>query len=169
MCLVHSCCRISFVCGGKFNSFLFISDTIAHRIMSLWDRFTIFQQLSIFFYLYPPLIYSSSFYLAGNPRHNVLFIYNFYCVSLKDMARIYPSTWVHAQSLRHVQLCEPVDCSPPDSTVHGISVAIMLEWVAISYSKGSSWPCDWTCILCLGRRFLYQCTTWEALKMWTFV
>ena len=120
MCLVHSCYRISFVCGGRFNSFLFISNTIVRRIMSLWDHFTLLKQLSIFFYLYPPLIYYSSFYLAGNPRHKVLFICNFYCVSLKVVACIYPSTWVHAQSLKRVQLCDPVDCSPPDSTVHGI-------------------------------------------------
>ena len=137
--------------------------------MSLWDHFTLLQQLSIFFYLYPPLIYSSSFYLGGNPRHNVLFMYNFYCVSLKDVAHIYPSTWVHAQSLRRVQL------SVYQTVVHQtplsmeFSVVRILEWVAISYSRGSSWPSDWTCISCFGRRFLYQCPTWKALKMWTFV
>ena len=38
----------------------------------------------------------------------------------------------------------PMDCGPPGSTVHGISQAGMLEWVAISFSKGSSWPRDWT-------------------------
>ena len=37
-------------------------------------------------------------------------------------------------------LCDPMDCSPPDSSVHGILQARILEWVAISFSKGSSWP-----------------------------
>ena len=35
-------------------------------------------------------------------------------------------------------LCDPVDCSPPGSSVHGILQARILEWVAISFSKGSS-------------------------------
>ena len=43
----------------------------------------------------------------------------------------------------------PLDCSLPDSSVHGILQARILEWVAISFSRGSSWPRDWTCILCL--------------------
>ena len=35
-------------------------------------------------------------------------------------------------------LCDPVDCSPSDSSVHGILQARILEWVAISFSRGSS-------------------------------
>ena len=35
-------------------------------------------------------------------------------------------------------LCDPMDCSPPGSSVHGISQARMLEWVVISFSRGSS-------------------------------
>ena len=41
-------------------------------------------------------------------------------------------------------LCDPMDCSPPGSSVHGILQARILEWVAISFSRGSSWPRDWT-------------------------
>ena len=53
------------------------------------------------------------------------------------------------QTLSHVLLfCNPMECSPPGSSVHGISQARMLEWVAISYSRGSSWPKDQTLILC---------------------
>ena len=43
-------------------------------------------------------------------------------------------------------LCNPMDCSPPDSSVHGILQARKLEWVAISFTKGSSQPRDWTCV-----------------------
>ena len=39
-----------------------------------------------------------------------------------------------------------MDCSPP---VHEISQARILEWVAISFSRGSSWPRDWTQVSCL--------------------
>ena len=46
-------------------------------------------------------------------------------------------------------LCNPVDGSPPDSSVHGISQARVLECVAISFSSGSSQPRDRTCVSCL--------------------
>ena len=61
-------------------------------------------------------------------------------------------------------LCDSVDCSPPSSSVHGILQARILEWVAMTSSRGSSWPRDQTCasyISCLGRQVLY--TTWEEL------
>ena len=46
-------------------------------------------------------------------------------------------------SLSHVRLfCDPVVCSPPGSSVHGISQAGILEWVAISFFRGSSGPRD---------------------------
>ena len=41
-------------------------------------------------------------------------------------------------------LCDPMNCSPPGSSVHEISQARILEWVTISSSRGSSWPRDWT-------------------------
>ena len=46
-------------------------------------------------------------------------------------------------------LCDPMDCSPPGSSVHGISQARILEWVAIFYSRGSSRPRDRTHVSCL--------------------
>ena len=45
-------------------------------------------------------------------------------------------------------LCNPMDCSLPGSTVHGILQARILEWVAIPFSRGSSGPRDLTCIFC---------------------
>ena len=51
--------------------------------------------------------------------------------------------WIEvAQSCR--TLCDPMDCSPLGSSVHGIFQARILEWVAISFSRGSSRPRDWT-------------------------
>ena len=58
--------------------------------------------------------------------------------------------------LSHVWLCNPMDCSPPGSLVHGILQAIILEWVAISSSRGSSQLRGQTCIFCvscIGRFF----------------
>ena len=59
-------------------------------------------------------------------------------------------------------LCNPMDCSPPGSSVHGILQARILEWVTISYSRGSSWPRDWiniSCISCIaGKLFTHWAT-----------
>ena len=44
------------------------------------------------------------------------------------------------KSLSRVRLCDPMDCSPPGSFIHGILQARILEWVAISFSRGSSQP-----------------------------
>ena len=41
-------------------------------------------------------------------------------------------------SLSRVRLCDPMDCSPPGSAVHGIFQARVLEWAAIAFSRGSS-------------------------------
>jgi len=46
-----------------------------------------------------------------------------------------------------------LDCSPPDSSVHGISQVRILEWVAISFSRVSFQPRDWTCVSCIAGRF----------------
>ena len=43
-------------------------------------------------------------------------------------------------------LCDPIDCSPWGSSIHGIFQARILEWVAISFSSGSSQPRDWICV-----------------------
>ena len=46
--------------------------------------------------------------------------------------------------------CNPMDCSLPDSSVHEIFQARILEWVAIFFSRVSSWPRDQTCVSCKG-------------------
>ena len=62
-------------------------------------------------------------------------------------------------------LCNPMDQSPPASSVHGIFQARILEQVAISYSRGSSQPKDRayvSCVSCIGRLILYHLATSEA-------
>ena len=57
----------------------------------------------------------------------------------------------------HVRLCDPVDFSPPGSSVHGIFQARVLEWIAISFFRGSSRPrdrtCNFCCVSCIAGRF----------------
>ena len=67
--------------------------------------------------------------------------------------------------LSHVWIC---DCSPTDSFVHGIFQARILEWVAISYSRQSSRPRDWTHILCIGKQILYHCAKSTILYVQMF-
>ena len=52
-------------------------------------------------------------------------------------------------------LCDPMDCSPPDSSVHGILQARILEWVAIPFSRGSSQPKDRTQVSCISGRYFH--------------
>ena len=67
---------------------------------------------------------------------------------------------VHAKSLQScLNLCNPMACSPPGSSVHGILQARILEWVAMPSSRGSFWYRDRTCVsyvTCVGRRVLYH-------------
>ena len=54
---------------------------------------------------------------------------------------------VHAQLLQLcLTLCNPMDLSLPGSSVHGISQAIILEWVAMPSSRGSAWSRYQTCV-----------------------
>jgi len=60
-------------------------------------------------------------------------------------------------------LWDPIDCGLPGSSVCGISQARILDWVAISFSRGSSWPRDRTHVSYTGRWILSHQSTREAL------
>ena len=60
-------------------------------------------------------------------------------------------------------LCDPMDCSPPGSCLHGILQARILEWVAIPFSRGSSWPRDRTQVSCIAGGFF---TVWATGESW---
>ena len=59
-----------------------------------------------------------------------------------------------------------MDCSPPDFSVCGISQARILEWVAIAFSRESSWPKDWTWVSCIAGRLFTCWATREAQTIW---
>ena len=59
-------------------------------------------------------------------------------------------------------LCNPMDCNPPDSSVHVILQARILEWVVIPFSRGSSQPRDWTWVSCIASSFFTIWATKEA-------
>ena len=83
---------------------------------------------------------------------------NYYCPSDSHNSPYDVSTTVCVCSVTqsYPTLCDPEDCSLPGSSVHWIFQARMLEWVAISSSRGSSWPRDQTwvsCVSCTGGGF----------------
>ena len=64
-------------------------------------------------------------------------------------------------------LCDPMDCSLPGSSVHGVLQARILEWVAMPSSRGSSQPKDWTQVSCIkGRFFIIWATRESSSHVW---
>ena len=61
-------------------------------------------------------------------------------------------------------VCDPMDCSPPGSSAHEILQARILEWVAISFSRGSSQPRDQTRVSCIAGGFFTDWGTREVLR-----
>ena len=88
--------------------------------------------------------------------------------------------WSEVKSLSRVGLCDPMDRSLPGFSVLWIFQARELEWVAISFSRGSSWPRDWTQVSCIaGRHFTLWATydpnlelmksLWNYLDLWNIL
>ena len=76
--------------------------------------------------------------------------------------------YVRAITQSYRTLGDPMDCSPPGSSVHGILQARILEWVAVPFSRGSSQPRDWTRVSPIaGRHFTsHQRVEYVILLKW---
>ena len=85
-----------------------------------------------------------------------MYIYTHVCVCVLSRSVVSDSLQLHG--LQAARL-----------SVHGVFQERILEWVAISSSKRSSWPRDWTPVSCIGRQILYQWATWEAIHMHTHI
>ena len=87
--------------------------------------------------------------------------------SLADACSQHWNTSLHASSVTklYLTLCDPMECSPPGSSVHRILQARKLRVACHFLPRGSCWPMDQTqvsCISCIVRQILYQWATWEA-------
>ena len=82
-----------------------------------------------------------------------------YKVCLKLIACVCAKSFQSCPTLR-----DPVDCSLPGSSVHGILQARILEWVAMPSSRGYSWPRDWTWVSRIVGIFFTIWATREALE-----
>ena len=83
--------------------------------------------------LLPPLFPPSSLFFVS--------VLHFLCVYIR--AQLCLSLWNH------------MGYSPPGSSVHGISQTRILEWLAVSFSRRSFWPRDWTQVSCIAGSLLY--------------
>ena len=92
------------------------------------------------------------FYKSTNPFRKVSALYLITCLKC--------DVW-SAASIASDSLWAHWLYSLPASSVHGIILARILQWVASSSSRGSSWLKDWTCVSCIGC-ILYHWVTWEA-------
>ena len=70
--------------------------------------------------------------------------------------------WVWCTRYVVSDFCDPMDFNPPGSSVHGILQVRILEWVAIFFSRGSSWPRDRSWVSCIAGRFFTVWATREA-------
>ena len=86
-----------------------------------------------------------------------------HCIFLPPLSKIRcPFTIFFEVAQSCPTLCDPMDCSLPSSSVHGILQARVLEWGAISFPRGSSWPRDWTQVSCIPSRFFTIWATRES-------
>ena len=98
---------------------------------------------------------------------------------LSSRYHVYICVWKwKCQSLNHVRPCDRMDCSPPDSSIHEILQTRILESVAISFSRGSSWFRDRTQVSCIagglyclsyqGSPYIKRIYTWKPIYRYRY-
>ena len=94
----------------------------------------------------------------------ILSTYGCVCIQVKVLLLQRKLLWL---VVGYVHVCSVVsDSLRPHglqpARLHGIFQAVILEWVVMPSSRGSSRPRDWSHISCIGRQILYNWATWEA-------
>ena len=130
---------------------------VHHQLLQLAQTLTRLHYSRSIYYL--PNVLNTYFvdYLLSQLEYNLSTGRSYFCFTPPCVWQLCTVPRVCAQSLSRVWLWDPMDCSLPGSSVHGIFSARILEWVAISSSRGSSWPRTEPSA-CNGRQILYhQC------------
>ena len=108
--------------------------------LQLWQTQTSFEQPSVFFTCWLGVGCQSNFGKEGSKRAGYLSSGSspaFSCLQLIINVSFGVSYMLSPKLLQsHLTLCNPVDCSPPGFSVHGILQARILEWVAMPFSRG---------------------------------
>ena len=81
---------------------------------------------------------------------------HFSCLTLWGPHSLMELLYLCSAALSCMTLCDAMNGSPEGSSVHGIFQARILQLVVISFSRGSTWPRDQTCVSCIGRWILYH-------------
>ena len=104
---------------------------------------------------------------------NISWIWSFLCLLPINFVFLYPREgkwplWIIMIQKDYVlvaescmTLCDPIDCSPSGSSVHGILQARIMEWAAIPFSRETSQPRDWTLVSRITGRFF---TVWAYIQ-----
>ena len=115
------------------------------RSGTYWTRF------GCSFFLFTRMVY------RGHSFHHAVshcVYHSLYCVCVCVLV---------AQS--RLTLCDPMDCSSPDFSVHGILQTSVLEWIAIPFSRGTSQPRDWTLVSCVAGTLFTVWATGKSLML----
>ena len=100
------------------------------------------------------MIYNMELVSGVQQSDSVIFFFRLFSIrGYYKVLSIVPCCSSHFRPVR--LFLDPMDCSPPGSSVHGISQARILEWVAVSFSRESFRRRDQTCISYVGRQILY--------------
>ena len=138
---------LSFLCGNPTDS--------------LWPMSKPTSPLNIS--QFASLMQSEAPFPSWSPLHiSVSFLWHLiFCLELRLVQYLYVCVCTHTC----VRLCDAMHSSTPGSSVHAIFQERILEWVAMSSSRGSSRPRDWTLssVSCIGRGVPYHWASWEAL------
>ena len=99
-------------------------------------------------------------------RSRIFFFINIASSNVRNLSLMYYYHEIHSLYSNGVNevivaqsfptLWDPMDCSPPGFSVHGILHTRILEWVAIHFSRGSSQPRDWIQVTCIAGSFFYH-------------
>ena len=154
--------------GAPKNSFTvsIVSPSIYHQVMGLDAMILVFGMLSfkptfsLFSFTFIKRLLSSAISPRGRP-------WDWMLAWKTRLGSLGPRKWLLV-TWSCLTLCDPMDCNPPDSSVHGVLQARILEWVAIPFSKGWSQPRDQIhvfCVACFGRRVTTS-ATWGTLSPW---
>ena len=115
---------------------------------------------------YLPELFLKIIFILNTPAKCLSFFMQFEVIFKWQKIYLHPTVWVTGWSYMRNNaevkwsevaqscptLCNPMDCSLPGFSIHGIFQASVLEWVAISFSRGSCWPRNRTGASCIAGR-----------------
>ena len=141
--------------------------------MKFLQRFFVFlpplpPEMSVWICQIEILTISFNIYIIGYKLYIIICILLTYIVYTYNIYTIYVYIYSEFACIRTqscLTLCNPMHCTLPGSSVHGILKARILEWDAISSSRESSQPRDQTrvsCNSCIGSECFYYWATWES-------